>query len=92
VVLEALACGLPVITSQYNGASELYRVPSEGFILDDPHEHAQLSWYMTLLLDPHRRTSAAGAARQRASRWTFDEHYRCMLAVFAEARARKQAA
>jgi UDP-glucose:(heptosyl)LPS alpha-1,3-glucosyltransferase len=91
VVLEALACGLPVITTQFNGASELYRVPSEGYVLDDPQDHAQLSWYMTLLLDPHRRTAAAAAARSRAAQWTFAEHYRSMLAVFAEARARTPA-
>jgi UDP-glucose:(heptosyl)LPS alpha-1,3-glucosyltransferase len=30
VVLEALACGLPVITTQYNGVSELLTPPAEG--------------------------------------------------------------
>src|SRR5262249_49582738 len=42
VVLEALACGLPVITTRYNGASELFQSPGGGLVVDDPHDHAQL--------------------------------------------------
>src|SRR6202000_1194572 len=40
VVLEALACGLPVITTRHNGASELLHPPREGFVIHDPHDHA----------------------------------------------------
>src|SRR5438105_3144986 len=43
VVLEARACGLPVITSCYNGASELLSPPHDGYVIDDPHNHAQLA-------------------------------------------------
>ena len=30
--LEALACGLPVITTRYNGASELLSPPTDGIV------------------------------------------------------------
>ena len=30
VVMEALACGLPVVTTRYNGAAEIMRPPREG--------------------------------------------------------------
>src|SRR5207248_2109278 len=43
VVLEALACGLPVITSRFNGAAELLTPPREGFVIDNPHDHRQLA-------------------------------------------------
>ncbi|WP_157627874.1 glycosyltransferase family 4 protein [Thermodesulfatator autotrophicus] len=33
--LEAMACGLPVITTPYNGASEIIKNGKEGFILDN---------------------------------------------------------
>jgi UDP-glucose:(heptosyl)LPS alpha-1,3-glucosyltransferase len=89
VVLEALACGLPVITTRSNGASELFREPTEGYVVDDPHDHARLAWAVGQLLEPQRRAAAGQAARRRAARWTFDDHYRQMLAVFAEAGARK---
>jgi UDP-glucose:(heptosyl)LPS alpha-1,3-glucosyltransferase len=92
VVPEAMACGLPVITTRYNGASELMHPPREGFLIDDPHEHAKLAGCMTKLMDPARRSACAQAARRTASGWTFEHHYRQMLAVFSEAAARKKAA
>jgi UDP-glucose:(heptosyl)LPS alpha-1,3-glucosyltransferase len=92
VVLEALACGLPVITSRHNGAGELLNPPAEGFIVDDPHDQAQLAWCLAQLLNPARRAACAQSARKAAARWTFEDHYRQMLQVFAEAALRKQAA
>jgi UDP-glucose:(heptosyl)LPS alpha-1,3-glucosyltransferase len=92
VVLEAMACGLPVITSRYNGASELLHPPREGYVLDDPHDHDHLAWSLGQMLDPARRASCAQAARRTAAQWTFEHHYREMLAVFAEAVARKRVA
>jgi UDP-glucose:(heptosyl)LPS alpha-1,3-glucosyltransferase len=92
VVLEALACGLPVITSRYNGASELLHPPREGFVIDDPHDHEGLAACLEELLDPNRRAACAAAARRTAAGWTFEHHYRAMLCVFAEAAARRRAA
>jgi UDP-glucose:(heptosyl)LPS alpha-1,3-glucosyltransferase len=92
VVLEALACGLPVITSRANGASELLSPPTEGYVIDDPHDHIQLAWYMSQFFDPGHRAACAQAARRTAAQWTFDHHYRQMLQVLTEAAARKQAA
>lgn len=90
VALEALACGLPVITSRYNGASELLTPPRDGFVLDDPHDHQRLAWCMGQLLDPARRLACAQEARRAASAWTFDVHYRQLLDAFAEAARRKK--
>jgi UDP-glucose:(heptosyl)LPS alpha-1,3-glucosyltransferase len=92
VVLEALACGLPVITTRYNGAAEVMHPPREGFVIDDPHNLEQLAGAIKQLLDPARRAACAQAARRTAAQWTFEQHYRQMLAVFAEAAARKHAA
>ena len=106
VVLEAMACGLPVVTTRYNGASELMHplTPSrsrpggdgkgargEGYILDDPHDHAVLASCLERLSDPGRRAACAEAARRTAAAWTFDQHYRRLLEVFAEAAARRRA-
>src|SRR5262249_4301700 len=75
VVLEALACGLPVVTSRFNGAAELLHPPAEGYVIADPHDHAGLAWCIEQLLDPARRAEAAAAARRTAAAWRFDDHY-----------------
>jgi UDP-glucose:(heptosyl)LPS alpha-1,3-glucosyltransferase len=90
VVLEALGCGLPVITTRFNGASELMQPPREGYVIEDPHDSSRLAWCLGQLLDPSRRAGCAQAARRAASAWTFDAHYREMMSVFVEAAKRKR--
>jgi UDP-glucose:(heptosyl)LPS alpha-1,3-glucosyltransferase len=92
VVVEALACGLPVITSRYNGAGEFLRpVPGdperrlEGFVIDDPHDHARLASCLEQMVHPAHRAGCAAAARQTGARWTFDAHYRGLVKILADA-------
>ena len=92
VALEALACGLPVITTRFNGASELLHPLQEGYVVDDPHDHEHLAWCMAQMLDPGRRAACAHAVRRTASTWTFEHHYRELLRVFQMAVAAKRAA
>jgi UDP-glucose:(heptosyl)LPS alpha-1,3-glucosyltransferase len=92
VVLEALACGLPVITSRYNGASELLQPPRDGYVVEDPHDHARLAGCMEQFLDPRRRSAGAEAARQTAMAWTWEHHYRQFVQILTDAAARKRAA
>ena len=92
VVLEAMACDLPVITSRLNGASELMRPMQEGFVVDDPHDHAHLAWCLAQMLDPARRRTFAQAARRTAQEWTFEHHYQQLLRVFQDVARRKRAA
>ncbi len=92
VVLEALACGLPVVTTRANGAAELMHPPAEGYVIDDAHDVHALAAALTKLLDPVRRDACARAARRAAAAWTLDHHYRQWMDVFAAARERKRAA
>lgn len=92
VVLESLACGLPVITTRYNGASELFTHGKEGFVVDDPHDHRSLSGAISQLLDSPTRSSFASAARQAAKRWTFEQHYQQLLGYFEKAAGMRKAA
>ena len=81
VVLEAMACGLPVVTSRYNGASELLHPPLEGYVIDDPHDHERLAACLTQLLDPARRSACAqgrgGRRRSGPSSTITDRCWRC---------------
>ncbi|HEY3790053.1 MAG TPA: glycosyltransferase family 4 protein, partial [Urbifossiella sp.] len=92
VALEALACGLPVITSRFNGASELLSPPADGLVIDDPHDAAALAGAMGKMLDRGYRVAASQAARQTGNRWTFEHHYRALLDVFGEVWRMKRAA
>lgn len=92
VALEALACGLPVVTTRYNGAAELLSPPADGLVIDDPHDAPALAGAVTRMLDPGYRSAAAQAARQTGTRWTFEHHYRALLNVFGEAHRTKLAA
>ena len=92
VALEALACGLPVVTTRYNGAAELLDPPHDGLVIPDPHDAAALGAAMARFLDHGYRAAAAQAARQTGTRWTFEHHYRALLDVFGEARTLKRAA
>jgi UDP-glucose:(heptosyl)LPS alpha-1,3-glucosyltransferase len=89
VVLEALACGLPVITTRYNGASELLsgerETRAEGYVIADPHDVPRLAWALTQLLDAERRAGCSAAARRNAAGWTFERHYQRLLGILAEA-------
>ena len=95
VVREALACGLPIITSRFNGAAELLHPTfpfQEGYVIADPHDHQELAWCLGQMLDGNRRHGFAQAARRTASQWTFEQHYRQLMAVLVEAVKRKQVA
>jgi UDP-glucose:(heptosyl)LPS alpha-1,3-glucosyltransferase len=91
VVLEALACGLPVLTSRHNGASELLRFTSadgacaEGYVIPDPHDHARLASGLLALADAGRRQQCATAARETAEAWTFEHHYQALMEVLTDA-------
>jgi UDP-glucose:(heptosyl)LPS alpha-1,3-glucosyltransferase len=85
VVLEALACGLPIITTAYNGASEMLTgsgpLRAEGFVLDNPHDHDALAGALDAMTDPTRRDAFAAASRRTGLRWTFEDHYRGLMAI-----------
>lgn len=91
VVLEAAACGLPVITTRSTGASELLRDGREGYLLDDPGDAATLARRLTLLTDPQRRAAMGAAARRTAAMFTVDRNYRETLAVYVETIERREA-
>jgi len=89
VVLEALACGLPVITTAHNGAAELMHPPNEGFVVKDPHNVDELAARLVDLCKPDARLRCGQAARQTAANWTFDHHVRALEAILADVASRR---
>lgn len=74
-ILEALACGLPVIASAMAGAAELIEDGTTGFILPDPRNAEMLAELLrSLWADAPRRARISEAAASAAARWTWDEN------------------
>jgi UDP-glucose:(heptosyl)LPS alpha-1,3-glucosyltransferase len=67
--LEALAAGLPVITTRDNGFSEIIEDGVHGSILDDPLETGPIRKALLFWSDPERRRAARPAILERASRF-----------------------
>ncbi len=62
-ILEALASGLPVVTSRATGAPELLTGPLAELLVDDPRDAAAVDARLRLALDPGRREELTRAAR-----------------------------
>ncbi|HWY52734.1 MAG TPA: glycosyltransferase family 4 protein [Chthoniobacterales bacterium] len=84
VTLEASSCGLPVITSRFNGAAELMTDGKEGFVLKDPADSAALAKRMKELLEPARRETMGAAGRALAMQHTFEEQTTKFLELYQE--------
>jgi UDP-glucose:(heptosyl)LPS alpha-1,3-glucosyltransferase len=63
VIGEALACGLPIITSRLAGASDLIVHGQNGFLLQDPRSVSELAEALHTALVPETRRAMAAAAR-----------------------------
>lgn len=81
VALEALACGLPVITSTHSGAAELIRVGENGFTCD-PLDQQQLAAAMNRLLDPALRLKAGPIARATAETFGLERMSAALLSLY----------
>ena len=84
-VLEALACGLPVITTRRNGASELLTHGRDGFILDRPGDLDGLAEAILALCEADLRRDVGAAARALAEGHSTERNYRGILAVYERA-------
>jgi UDP-glucose:(heptosyl)LPS alpha-1,3-glucosyltransferase len=85
VVLEALASGLPVITTRNNGAGELITPGREGFVLDDPADIRAMTGAMRPLLDEPFRVAASRRARELTEQHDLERNYREILTVYEDA-------
>lgn len=84
VVLEAAACGLPIITSRYNGAAELFREDVETCLISDPSDPEELAAAMRSVLDPSVRHRMGMAARKTTLAHSFDRNVDQIIAVYQE--------
>ena len=83
-VLEAMASGLPVITTTTNGASELMTDATEGYVLSDPTDVDELLDRLQLLRDETVRRQMGHSARQLMLQHTMDHNTDEIEAIYRE--------
>jgi UDP-glucose:(heptosyl)LPS alpha-1,3-glucosyltransferase len=81
VVFEALASGLPVITSIYNGSGEILTDGINGFVVD-PDDPAAMAKSIAYFFDPDIRRTASTAARQLAETRPISHNFGEIMAVY----------
>ena len=74
VHLEALASGLPVITTKNSGASEVIEQGRNGFVVKAPEDIRAIAEGMQKLLDRDLLRAMAGEARRTAEKFTFERY------------------
>jgi UDP-glucose:(heptosyl)LPS alpha-1,3-glucosyltransferase len=74
VVLEALAMGLPSISTVFNGACEIMTAGRHGFVLHDPGDVPALADAMRQMLDSARRAAMRAACLELRGELSFDTH------------------
>jgi glycosyltransferase involved in cell wall biosynthesis len=92
VIVEALACGLPVITSRLAGASPAVESGGAGRLLDDPTDVAELAGYLNEAADPAIRARWASGAVAAAEPYAWPRIFAQVEKVLEEAlRAKSRA-
>ena len=64
--IEAMACGLPSVTSRYNGAAELMEHGVDGFVVPEPQDAVALAAQLEALFDGELRQRVGAKAAERA--------------------------
>jgi UDP-glucose:(heptosyl)LPS alpha-1,3-glucosyltransferase len=87
--LEALACGLPVITTRSNGFSEIIENGVHGSIVDHAGDLLALRGAIRLWSDPSRRAAARSTNTQLAAQFDISQNINETLAIICSAAKRE---
>ncbi len=82
VHLEALASGLPVITTKLSGAAEIIENGVQGFVVEQPEAVKKIAERIEYLMDKEIREDMGRAARNRAKEFSFENHIRKMTELY----------
>lgn len=83
-VLEAMACGLPVITTPNNGASCFVEHGESGLILSNAEDANELATLIESLQCCELRSQMGGHARNTAATWTCEDNFRAIEKLYRD--------
>ena len=84
VVLEALCCGLPVVTTRFNGAAEVMEAGRHGVVLDSPRDVEALAAAIDECLKPSVRAACTADAPRMRERLSMARHARELADVYKQ--------
>lgn len=90
--LEALACGLPVLTTKKNGASHWIEHGKNGFVVEDPRDAQAFADVARRLLDPSLREKMRLAAPSSVRELSEENHFAALNTLFEKTLALKRKA
>jgi UDP-glucose:(heptosyl)LPS alpha-1,3-glucosyltransferase len=82
VCLEALACGIPVITTRANGAAELIRNGVNGYVLETANQPEGMAEKISLMLPDGICEFMGEQAAATAQHYTLEENLNQTLAIY----------
>jgi UDP-glucose:(heptosyl)LPS alpha-1,3-glucosyltransferase len=90
--LEAMACGVPVVTTRITGVAEIIDPGVDSFVVESGDAVLDLAAALRALLDPSRREAVGIAARRKAEQHSFEANLDRNLALYEEVLALKRGA
>jgi UDP-glucose:(heptosyl)LPS alpha-1,3-glucosyltransferase len=88
VVIEAMASGIPSITTISNGASGIIADGKNGYILSHPPDPSDLADKMNLLMDNEKRQRMSEEASRTGQEYSAERNHREMMRVLDEVATR----
>ena len=90
VISEAMASGLPVITSRSAGAADLITHGRDGYLLDEPWDEVGIARHLEdLMADPAKAAAMGMAARKTIEPYTWDKCAQETMSVYQRVLAGK---
>jgi len=89
VVIEAMACGLPPITTTANGAAGTITDGRDGFVIAHPPESSDLAEKMQMFFDEEKRRQMSHEAAQTGRRYSLRKNHEGMIRIFDDVAASK---
>lgn len=85
VTIEAMACGLPVITSEYNGAAGIIDPGVDGHVIKHPPDPEELAQVMNVYFSRTRLQEMSEKAAGKAQAYSLTANHEAVIKVCEEA-------
>lgn len=84
VITEAMASGLPVITTKIAGAAELIENYKDGFVINNPNDISSMREYINLMRDKNYKEKISKAARKKAEKYSLKKYLNKFLDIYED--------